>query len=117
MTQGTLQPIISSRIEFLVDALGSATKVVEHLHVSRTLLRRRRSGVVMPTPAQLRLLLSLDHVVARDSIFLERPVIISWLNGSNSYLEGARPIDVLHGRGVREVLDALDAGEQFAWGG
>ena len=46
MTQGTLQPIISSRIEFLVDALGSATKVVEHLHVSRPLLRRRRSAVV-----------------------------------------------------------------------
>jgi hypothetical protein len=33
------------------------------------------------------------------------------------YLEGARPIDVLHLRGVADVLAALDSLEQTAWGG
>ena len=117
MTQGTLQPIISSRIEFLVAALGSATEVAEHLRISRPLLRKWRTGTVMPTPAQLRLLITLDHVVARASLFIEGRAVIEWLNGSNSYLGGARPIDVLHVSGVRKVLDALDAGEQLAWGG
>ena len=117
MTQGTLEPIISSRIELLVGALGSATKVAEHLRISRPLLKKWRTGTVMPSPAQLRLLIHLDHVVARASLFLERPAVIEWLDGSNSYLEGARPIDVLHVRGIHPVLDALDAGEQLAWGG
>lgn len=116
MTQGTLQPVISSRVEFLIGVLGTATKVAECLHVSRQLLSKWRTGSATPTPTQLRLLIHLDFIVARASLVFEGPVVLVWLKGPNSYLEGARPIDVLHVRGVREVPDAVDAGEQLAWG-
>lgn len=33
---------------------------------------------------------------------------VSWLNGHNAHLDGARPIDVLMLRGVSEVIDAFE---------
>lgn len=117
MTQGTLEPLIASRIELLIGALGTATKVAECLGITRPLLSKWRAGAVMPSPGQLKLLVDLDHVMARASLIYFPRVAYSWLVGCNSYLEGARPIDVLRLRGVQSVLDALDAGEQLAWGG
>ena len=117
MTQGTLEPLIASRIELLIGAVGTATKVAECLGVTRPLLSKWRAGTVMPSPGQLKLLVDLDHVMARACLIYYPKVAYSWLVGSNSYLEGARPIDVLRLRGVQPVLDALDAGEQLAWGG
>jgi transcriptional regulator with XRE-family HTH domain len=117
MTQGTLEPLIASRIELLIGALGTATKVAQCLRVTRPMLSKWRAGTVMPSPAQLKLLLDLDHVMARASLIYVPKVTYEWLVGHNSYLEGARPVDVLHVRGVQEVLDALDAGEQLAYGG
>lgn len=117
MTQGTLEPLIANRIELLIGSLGTATKVAECLHVSRPLLSKWRAGTVMPSPAQLKLLVDLDHVMARAALIHARAVARDWLYCHDSYLEGARPIDVLHIRGVQPVLDALDAGEQLAWGG
>lgn len=43
-------------------------------------------------------------------------VVDDWLYGANSYLDGARPIDVLQVRGPGEVLKALDAAEAGAFG-
>lgn len=48
-------------------------------------------------------------------LFPER-VAIDWLYGSNSYLDGARPIDVLKIRGSADVIAALDAAAAFALG-
>ncbi|WP_156411481.1 hypothetical protein [Nocardioides sp. Soil805] len=73
--------------------------------------------MVMPTPAQAKLLVDLDHVVARGSLIYVPEIVNEWLFGHDSYLEGARPIDVLHLRGVGDVLAALDSLEQTAWGG
>ena len=116
MTQGTLGPLITTRIELLVGALGTATKVAECLDVTRPMLSKWRAGLVMPSPAQLKLLVDLDHVMARASLIYAPEIARAWLSGHDSYLEGARPIDVLQLRGVQKVLDALDAGEQRAWG-
>ena len=69
-----------------------------------------------PTPAQARLILDLDHVVARACCIFAPVVAREWWYGHDSYLGGARPIDVLRLRGVSEVLDALDAAEQMAFG-
>jgi hypothetical protein len=66
--------------------------------------------------AQARSLVDLDHVVARASIIFEPAAVWNWLFGSNSYLEGARPIDVLQIRGAAEVVRALEAAEQLAFG-
>jgi hypothetical protein len=44
-------------------------------------------------------------------------VITAWLFGHEPYLEDVRPIDVLHIRGIANLLDALDSVEQTARGG
>ncbi|KXO92751.1 Protein of uncharacterised function (DUF2384) (plasmid) [Tsukamurella tyrosinosolvens] len=51
----------------------------------------------------------LDLVLARAAEIWAPAVIQDWLTGSNSYLGGARPIDVLRLRGPEEVLAALEA--------
>ena len=68
------------------------------------------------SPAQLELLVDLDYVMARAALIYVPVIASEWHFGHDSYLEGARPIDILHLRGVNDVLDALDAQEQLAWG-
>lgn len=63
----TFESLVATRVELLVDALGTATRVAECLGVTRPLLSKWRAGTVMPTPAQAKLLVDLDHVVARGS--------------------------------------------------
>lgn len=113
----TFESLVATRVELLIDALGTATRVAECLGVTRPLLSKWRAGTVMPTPAQAKLLVDLDHVVARGSLIYVPEIVNEWLFGHDSYLEGARPIDVLHLRGVADVLAALDSLEQAAWGG
>ncbi|GAB3263551.1 hypothetical protein GCM10027425_28050 [Alteromonas gracilis] len=116
MTRGTFADLAATRTELLVQALGNVTRVAECLGVSRTVVSRWRAGTLLPTLAQARLLVDLDHVVARALIIFEPPVVWNWLSGSNSYLGGARPIDVLQVRGAGKVVRALDAAEQLAFG-
>lgn len=57
------------------------------------------------------------HVVfARAEQLWPRPAAKDWMAGSNEYLNGARPYDVLRDRGPVEVLAALDAEAQGAIG-
>ncbi len=116
VTDGTFADLVATRTELLVRALGNVTRVAECLGVSRTVVSRWRAGTLLPTLAQARLLVDLDHVVARASIIFEPPAVWSWLSGCNSYLEGARPIDVLQIRGASAVVEALNAAEQLAFG-
>jgi hypothetical protein len=116
VTQGGLAELAATRIELLVQALGKVTLVAECLRVSRPLVSNWRSGTHQSTAIDVRLLIDLDQVVARASIIFAPSVVWDWLRGSNDYLEGARPIDVLHIRGVNEVLEALGAAEQKAFG-
>ena len=113
----TFESLVATRVELLVDALGTATRVAECLGVTRPLLSKWRAGTVMPTPAQAKLLVDLDHVVARGSLIYVPEIVNEWLFGHDSYLEGARPIDVLHLRGSADVLAPLDSLEQTARGG
>ncbi|HEX8080577.1 MAG TPA: hypothetical protein VF557_10245 [Jatrophihabitans sp.] len=48
-------------------------------------------------------------------LFPER-VAIDWLYSSNSYLDGARPIDVVKTRGSADVIASLDAASAGAFG-
>lgn len=116
VTHGTFEDLVATRTELLVQALGSVTRVADCLGVSRTVVSRWRAGTLLPTLAQARLLVDLDHVVARASIIFEPPAVWNWVTGSNSYLQGARPIDVLQIRGAGDVIRALDAAEQLAFG-
>lgn len=96
-------------------AVGGLTKIADLLEVSRSQPTRWRQGAESPSPEMARLLLDLDHVMARAQLVFTPKVARQWLVGSNTYLDGARPIDVLRVRGSSEVVDALDAAMQGAY--
>lgn len=100
---------IATRAEMVISTLGSQTVVADLLDVSRGQPGKWKTGQEKPSPETARLLLDLDHVLARASLIWPNDVAIEWLSGSNSFLDGARPIDVLKLRGSTEVVDALDA--------
>ncbi len=108
--------VTMQRTDFVVEMLGGVTQVAELLEVSKSQPSRWRSGRERPSPAKARELIDLDHVLARAVLIWEPQVAIDWLVGANSYLDGARPIDVLRVRGSSEVLDALDAAAAGAFG-
>jgi uncharacterized protein (DUF2384 family) len=53
-------------------------------------------------------------VIARARLVWGETAAATWMVSSNSYLEGARPVDVLQLSGSAPVLEALDA---ETWGG
>lgn len=101
--------MIQVRANFLIQAVGGQTRLAELLEVSRSQPGRWSKGEEMPSPARERALLDLDHVLARATVWLGADTALTWLNGRNAFLEGARPIDVLRTRGSSEVIDAMDA--------
>lgn len=52
--------------------------------VTRPLLFKWRGGSVMPSPAQLKLLVDLVHVMARAALIYAADIAIDWLFGHNS---------------------------------
>ena len=104
---GTSVP--QQRAGFLIQALGTQRRVADLLEVSQSQLDKWSKGEEAPSPERARELIDLDHVVARVASSLGSEMTISWLNGSNAFLEGARPIDVLRARGSSEVVNAIDA--------
>jgi hypothetical protein len=97
------------RTGFLIDTFGSATAVAHLLEVSRSQPGKWRSGEESPGPAASTLIVDLDHVMARATLLWPADVAKRWLVGTEPFLNGARPIDVLRTRGSREVIEALDA--------
>jgi uncharacterized protein (DUF2384 family) len=102
-------PFAQERTEFLISAIGSGTALAEVLGVARSQPTRWRQGQESPSPETARELIDLDHVMARALMLFPQPVALDWLTSANSYLDDARPIDVLRTRGSAEVIDALDA--------
>ncbi len=103
------------RTELVIHAVGTVEGVADLLGVSKSQPSRWRQGKERPNVATRRLLLDLEHVMARAHLLFTPEVAWDWLTGSNAYLEGARPIDVLRMRGASEVIDALDAATQDAF--
>jgi uncharacterized protein (DUF2384 family) len=109
----TAQPgatkLVAVRTGFLIDTLGSQAALARLLQVSTSQPSRWRAGEESPSPEHGRELLDLDHVMARATLLWSAKTALGWLIGANSFLEGARPIDVLRLRGSGEVIAALDA--------
>ncbi len=110
---GLLGPAV--RTEMVIAGLGTADAAAKLLGVSKSQPSRWRTGEERPSSEMQRLLLDLDHVIGRAHLLFTPEVALDWLTGSNSYLDGARPIDVLKQRGSTEVIEALDAAMQGAY--
>jgi hypothetical protein len=97
------------RTGFLIETLGGTTGVADLLGVGDTQPALWHDGTERPDPEVARLIVDLDHVVARAVQLWTPGVVLTWLRSPNPYLESATPLDVLRFRGAGEVLDALDA--------
>lgn len=110
---GADDPLAASRVRYLADVLGGA-QLAALIGVNRSQPSRWMTGEERPGPTAAPLLIDLEHVIARTRLVWGEAAAATWLNSANSYLQGARPIDVLQLAGPAPVLDALDA---ETWGG
>jgi uncharacterized protein (DUF2384 family) len=107
--QGTVDWRSAERTQFLVDTVGGVNRLAQILGVSPSQPSRWRTGKEVPSPEVASRLLELDYVMAFALQAWHPSVAMSWMDGSNGFLGGARPIDVLRVRGAAEVVDALKA--------
>jgi hypothetical protein len=106
-------PLSASRVRYLVDIVGGA-QLAAFVGVNRSQPSRWMKGEERPGPTAAPLLIDLEHVLARARLVWGDIAATTWLASANSYLDGARPIDVLQISGPAPVLQALDA---ETWGG
>lgn len=106
--------MLRARLRGLIEVWGS-NRVAELLGVSRSQPSRWQSGKEGIAAHNAQRLLDLDFVTARLLAIMRPPAIDSWLEGSNAWLGGARPIDVLRRRGALAILSAVEAEEQHAY--
>lgn len=104
----TQLPQTAVRTAFLIGALGSGAEVARLLGVNRSQPSQWRTGKESPSPRTAQQLLDLDYVMAKALQIWPAKTALEWFHGSNDYLDGARPIDVLKRRGVNEVIMALE---------
>jgi Protein of unknown function (DUF2384) len=110
---GADDPLAASRVRYLADVLGAA-RLAEVVGVNRSQPSRWITGEERPGPIAAPVLIDLEHVIARARLVWGETAAATWLGSANSYLDGARPIDVLRLSGAAPVLEALDA---ETWGG
>lgn len=110
---GIDDPLATLRVEYLVDQFGGA-RLAKLIGVNRSQPTRWAAGTERPGPTAAPLLMDLEHVLARARLVWGEAAAHTWLESPNSFLEGARPLDVLRLHGPAPVLEALDA---EAWGG
>ncbi len=99
---------IGWRTASVADALGSRSKLATLLAVSASQPTRWIDGDETPNLENARVIVDLDHVIARAGLVWKPAVTTAWLSGHNSFLGGARPIDVIKTEGAAAVIEALD---------
>ncbi|GGC76065.1 hypothetical protein GCM10011410_31650 [Hoyosella rhizosphaerae] len=103
----------ADRAQYLVDVFGTRG-LAAVIGVSASQPSRWVRGEEVPGPQSLSLLIDLEHVLAKARLIWGGSAAVAWMEGSNSYLNGARPLEVVRTDGVGKVLTALDA---EMWGG
>lgn len=106
-------PLSVNRVEYLV-AVFSRAELARWIGVSPSQTSRWASGAERPGPAAAPALIDLEHVYSRARLVWGEQTARIWLESTNAFLSGARPLDVLLTAGPARVLEALDA---EMWGG
>lgn len=106
-------PLSLDRVTYLLKTFTSK-RLAGWLGVSPSQTSRWSKGKERPGPAVAPALIDLEHVYARARLVWGEEAAQIWLESPNSYLDGARPLDVLYIDGPGRVLESLDA---EMWGG
>lgn len=101
-------PLSASRVRFLAEIFGGS-ELARFVGVNRSQPTRWISGEERPGPAVAPILIDLEHILARARLVWGAEAAATWMESANSYLGGARPVDVLRISGSAPVLEALDA--------
>jgi len=100
---------VKERLDNVAAAFGSSATLARYLGVNRSQPTQWRKGAESPSLETGRALLDLDYVIARAAMLWPMEVVHDWLVGSNAFLNGARPVDVVRSEGAKAVIEALDA--------
>ncbi len=101
------------RLRALADAFGNPG-LAKLIGVSASTPGRWISGRHRPRPQSMAQPIALDRTFTRASLIWRPPAVQEWLQGKNSNLAGARPVDALRYGRTSAVLAALDT---EMWGG
>ncbi|HTU81630.1 MAG TPA: hypothetical protein VMF61_05850 [Candidatus Acidoferrales bacterium] len=104
---------VTGLLERMVAAYG-ARSVARMLDVNAAMITRWRAGKPISAPMARRVI-DLHDVLTRALQAFAPAVVAQWLVGSEPFLGGARPIDVLVTQGVVPVIEALAAIEDGAY--
>jgi hypothetical protein len=96
------------RASQVVRVLGNR-RAAALLGVAESQPSRWRKALEVPSSQVAPMLVDLDHIIARLQLIWDEEVIGDWLEGTNAFLDGARPIDVLRVNGSVPVLEAIEA--------
>lgn len=105
---GTWQPKL--RTKFVADVAGGTRRAADLLEVAPSQPSRWMTGESVPGPAQARMLVDIDHVLAHALlVWADAGVARDWLTSPNAHLDGARPVEWIRMHGTAEVVEALRA--------
>lgn len=104
----------ADRVRSLVEDFGGQAEVARALGVDRSRVTRWLRDAV-PDADNRRKLEAVEFVMARLLQTFHRQTAVSWLHGLNAHLGDRRPIDLLAGGRVSEVLAAIEAEETGAY--
>jgi uncharacterized protein (DUF2384 family) len=98
------------RARFVTKVAGGTRRAADLLEVAPSQASRWATGESIPGPAQARLLIDVDHVLAHALlVWADASVARDWLTTPNAHLDGVRPVEWIRMHGTAEVVDALRA--------
>lgn len=106
---------VQGRVDRALALLG-AKEAARALGVSQGQPSRWRSGRERIGRESLARLLDLDLILGRLLLLMDPIAVDSWLDGSNPFLNGSTPRDVMTIRGALALLPAVEGEEQGAFG-
>lgn len=102
---------VRERVSALVEDAGNQAAVARLIGVDRSRVTRWLTTGQQPDADNRRTIDALEFVLARLRSRYHAATAFKWLEGVNPHLAGARPIDLLRGGRVSEVIAALEADE------
>lgn len=97
------------KTEHVIERVGGPTAAARLIGVAKSQPSRWARGREAPSARSRRRILDLDYVFSRLEDLYEPEVAARWLESPNSFLGGARPMDVLLQDGPAPVIEAIDA--------
>jgi uncharacterized protein (DUF2384 family) len=89
--------------------------VADLLGITVKQLRDIREGLPGTDPENARVVAETADVLALAELSWSPETTLDWMQGSNPFLDGARPIDVIRLRGAAAVIEALKAANGGAY--